>query len=216
MSGGERSDWDLFPIGESPFLTRGTTFSNLLAFVDVELAGGRARLFGELSDPALAAFVTQPFADGEYYDTLPVVPLCHAAARLRGQTLLAFTRELARFAVERDAASVLRGARRLSPGAMVEASPMLAQKYFTFVRAEVEKIDDSSYWVTSVGVPEFLVQFYMVVSETFLVHALALVGVGDVEYRWFPPSPAGSQHGVAMMQLRRRISWSRVTPSTGS
>ena len=197
-----------FQPGESPFRVKGVTYRNLVDFVEQELDGGFAKFLAELRDPELRTFAAQAFLPSGWYDTLPIVHLCNAAALAKGQSARTFVQGLSRFAAERDTKGVYRFLLRLVSADMVMSrTPAAAKQYFDFVDAKAEKLADKSYRTQAHGVPEFLSQLYMTVTESFLVHALTLAGAREVQHRWLPTRPDGEREGIALVLLSREISW---------
>src|SRR4051812_46421357 len=97
-----------FPPGESPFRVKGVTYRNFVDYVEQELEGGLAKFLAELREPELRTFAAQPFLPSGWYDTLPIVSLCNAAALAKGQPARTFVQGLSRFAAERDTKGVYR------------------------------------------------------------------------------------------------------------
>jgi hypothetical protein len=48
----------------------------------------------------------------------------------------------------------------------------------------------------------------MSVTEAFLARALELAGAREVRTHWLPVLPAGERDGVALVQVRREMTWS--------
>jgi hypothetical protein len=198
-----------FAPGESPFRIKGVVYRNSLDFADERIRGGRAALLAELRDPKLHAFFAgQTFLAGSFYDALPAVPMCAAGATLLGLSADDYVRELTRYAAERDTSGIYRMLLRLvSPSRVMERTPAAARQYFNFVEAEVEKLGARSYRTRARGIPEFLARFYMVVSETYWRHAIALAGARNVLHEWRLPVLDGEREGVPLVRLEREMSW---------
>jgi hypothetical protein len=197
-----------FPPGESPFRCKGVTYRNFFDLVAERIPGGRAALLDELRDPALRTFAEQPFLPSSLYDTLPTVPLCQAAATLLSVSFDEFVRQLSRYSAERDTKGIYRMLLRLvSPAMVMERTPAAARQYFNFVESTVEKVSAKVYRTRARGVPAFLAQFYMLVTESFLRHALTLAGAHNVQNRWKPTEPDGNREGVPLVIVHREMSW---------
>jgi hypothetical protein len=197
-----------FAPGQSPFKSKGVIYRNYFDFVTERVPGGREALLGELRDPALREFAGQTFLPSSFYDALPSVPLCAAAAALAKLPANELVRELSRFSVERDTKGVYRMLLRLaSPGMVMERTPAAAKQYFNFVEASVEKLGPKAYRTRARGIPEFLAQFYMTVTESFLRHALTLAGARNVQNQWARPAADGDRDGVALVVVQREMSW---------
>jgi hypothetical protein len=197
-----------FAPGESPFRVKGVTYRNFFDLAAERIPGGRAALLDALGDPALRRFAEQPFLPSSLYDTLPTVPLCQAAAQLLGLSNDEFVRQLSRYSAERDTKGVYRMLLRLvSPAMVMERTPAAAKQYFNFVTATVEKLGPKKYRTRARGVPQFIAQFYMLVTESFLRHALTLAGAHNVQHEWGRPEPDGEREGVPLVVVQRQMSW---------
>jgi hypothetical protein len=197
-----------FPPGTSPFRIKGVTYRNFVDYVEQEVEGGLARLASEVRDPELRAFAGQTFLPSGWYDTLPIVQLCNAAALAKAQPARGFVQGLSRFAAERDTKGVYRFLLRLvSADLVMSRTPAAAKQYFDFVNAKADKLADKAYRTTVTGVPDFVSQFYMTVTESFLIHALTLAGARELAHRWLPSKPDGEREGVPLVLLQREISW---------
>lgn len=197
-----------FPPGESPFRVKGVTYRNFFDLAAERIPGGRTAVLGSLRDPALRAFAEQSFLPSTYYDALPSVLLCQAGATLLGIANDEFVRLLSRYSAERDTKGIYRMLLRLvSPAMVMERTPAAAKQYFNFVEATVEKLGPKKYRTRARGVPQFLAQFYMLVTESFLRHALTLAGARNVENRWVRPEPDGERDGVPIVIVQREMSW---------
>jgi uncharacterized protein (TIGR02265 family) len=197
-----------FPPGKSPFHVKGVVYRNFFDYLEEKLPDGRARLLSALEDEALRSYADQPFLASSYYDVVPTVALCEAAAALLRQPFAAFVREFSSRAAERDTSGIYRMLLRLvSPQMVMERTPAAAKQYFDFVEATVEKLGPKSYRTSARGIPEVLAPFYMLVTEAFLTHALELAGAKRPLTRWLPRRPDGVREGVPLSQLQREVSW---------
>jgi hypothetical protein len=196
-----------FPPGKSPFRVKGVTYRNLVDMIEETVPGGRPALLAKL-DRELREFASQSFLPSTFYDSLPSVPLCETAAALTNRPFAQFVRELSRYSAERDAKGIYRMLLRLiSPHTIMERLPATARQYFDFVTSSVEKIGPTAYRTTARGVPQFLSQFYMLVTEAFLSHALTLAGARGLAHQWLPATPDGTNVGIAIVCLKREVSW---------
>jgi hypothetical protein len=197
-----------FAAGESPFRVKGVTYRNFWDLVEERIRGGRASVLAELSDPALRAFAEQPFLSGTFYDVMPTIALCQAAATMMGVTFDEWVRLLSSYSAEKDTNGIYRMLLRLvSPGMVMERTPAAAKQYFNFVEATVEKVSASLYRTQARGVPSVLAAFYMMVTESFLRRALTLAGARNVKHQWSKPEPDGIREGLPIVVLRREMSW---------
>jgi hypothetical protein len=197
-----------FAPGKSPFRGKGVTYRNYVEYVDEFIPGGYERLLAALGDPALRAFASQRFLAGTFYDTLPMVAMCEAAAALLQKPFVQFVREFSGVSAERDTTGVYRMLLKLvSPGLVMERTPAVAKQYFDFISASVEKITPKCYRSTARGIPELVAQFYMLSTEAFLARALTLAGAVEPIHRWLPATPDGNREGAPLVMLRREVTW---------
>jgi hypothetical protein len=194
--------------GKSPFHVKGVVYRNFFDYVGEALEDGRSRVLAALPDEPNREFAAQPFLAGSFYDTLPTVTLCEAAAGLVRQPFAQFVRGFSQYTVERDTKGVYRMLLKLvSPHMVMERTPAAAKQYFDFVEASVEKTGPKSYHTVSRGVPELMAAFYMLVTESFLTHALALAGARQPRHRWLGHTPDGNRGGFVTARFQREISW---------
>jgi hypothetical protein len=196
-----------FAPGESPFKVKGFSHKNSLAWLDGEVRGGLTALFAELRDP-LRIFFQQTFLDGTWYDVLPAQPLFQAAARLTKQSPF----DLARKASASQAQKMISGMHRTllkfdSPEQVVERLPVIAKQYLNFVDTRVECVAPKCWRAIGEGIPAGVVQLYMATSEAFTGCSLEVSGANEPHQRWQPIKPMGQNHGVAVVQAIREITW---------
>jgi hypothetical protein len=48
---------------------------------------------------------------------------------------------------------------------------------------------------------------YMAMTEIALMELLTIAGAKGIRHRWLPNEPAGKQHGVDVVRVRREVSW---------
>ena len=197
-----------FAPGKSPFHVKGVVYRNFVEYVGNTVEGGLAAIVATFDDPALRTFTEQPFLAGSFYDALPSMPLCEAAARLLHRPFAQLVREFSAYAAEHDVKGIYRLLLKLvSPEMVMERTPAAARQYFDFVAATVQKDGPKSYSTSVRGVPRFLAPFYMTVTEAFLSRALVLAGAKEPRHAWQAPLPDGDREGVQLIKLRREVSW---------
>jgi hypothetical protein len=198
----------VFPPGKSPFRVKGVVFRNFFGYMEESLEDGRARVLAAIGDEAMRNFASQPFLAGTFYDTLPTMALCETGAALLRQPFAAFVRAYSAYAAEKDTKGIYRMLLRLvSPQTIMERTPAAAKQYFDFVEASVEKLGPKSYRSVARGIPEIVAPFYMLVTESFLMHAIELAGAKRPLHRWLGQVSDGNREGVPLAKLQREISW---------
>jgi hypothetical protein len=197
-----------FAPGKSPFHVKGVVYRNFVEYIDKAVAGGLGAFVAALDDPALRAFAEQPFLSGSFYDALPTVPLCEAAARLLHRPFAQLVREFSAYSAEHDTKGIYRLLLKLvSPEMVMERTPAAAKQYFDFVLATAQKNGPKSFTTTVRGVPRFVAPFYMTVTEAFLSQALTLAGAKEPRHAWQAPLLDGERDGVQLVKLRREVNW---------
>jgi hypothetical protein len=197
-----------FAPGKSPFHVKGVLYRNLVEYIDNALDGGLAALVTTFDDPVLRAFTEQPFLAGSFYDVLPTVPLCEAAAKLLRRPFAQLVREFSAYAAEHDIKGIYRLLLKLvSPEMVMGRMPAAAKQYFDFVATTEQKNGPKSFSGTVRGVPHFAASFFMTASEAFLSRALVLAGAKEPRHAWQAPLPDGEREGVQLVKLLREVNW---------
>lgn len=197
-----------FAPGKSPFRVKGVVYRNFVAYVAEAVDGGLDQLVTLLDEPELRTFTQQPFLASSFYDALPSMPLCEAAAKALHRPFAQFVREFSAYAAERDTKGIYRLLLKLvSPDMVMERTPAAAKQYFDFVEVTVDKSGPKSFRTMVRGVPRFLAPFYMTVTEAFLSQALRLAGAKEPRHAYPAPLPDGEREGVPLLRLRREVDW---------
>jgi hypothetical protein len=197
-----------FSPGTSPFRVKGVLYLGAFEYLDRHLPGGHAAVLRGVDDEAVARFFAQPFIASGWYDALPGVPLQHVAARTAGAPLVDFVKRLARWQAERDTRGVYRFLLGLASAEMiVDRVPLLASRYFDFVKVEQERLGPREYAAVVTGVPAQLATLYTCITEPFLSVAMETAGARDVRFRWEVPTPDGVRAGAPLVRLRRHLRW---------
>lgn len=195
-------------IGASPFRCKGVLYLGSFEYFDRHLSGGHRAVLDSLQDAELARFYGQRFLAGSWYDTFPALPMQLASARLAKQPVSDFVKRLARWQAERDVRGVYRVLLQLADAEMiVERVPLLAMRYFDFVKIEQQKLGPRDYDAVVTGVPAALATLYMSVTEPFLSVAMETAGARNVRFQWSAPEPQGRRGAVELVRLRRRLGW---------
>jgi hypothetical protein len=197
-----------FAVGTSPFHVKGVVYLGALEYFDRSVPGGRAAVVEALEAPALAAFFTQRFLTGSWYDAFPGVPMGVAAAKVAGVPVAEFVAKRARWQAERDTQGVYRAQLKLASATMiVDRVPQLAARYFDFVKIEQEKVNPREYLAVITGVPASLASLYVSLAESFLAVAMETAGARNIRFVWGEPEPDGTRSGVRIVLLRRHLQW---------
>ncbi len=191
-----------FPAGTSPFHIKGVSYLGHLDYVAEHVPGGQAAVLAAIRDPVLRAFFEQRFLSASWYDVLPMVPVWHLCAKLRGQTSVDFLRERTRHQLQRDVHSVYRFLLKLvSAEAVATRAPRVMQQYLDFGKTEAKVVEPGVVRVVASGLPVLLAPWLRVVTETFLVGALELSGAPPAQLRPLPNVPDGEAHGTPLTTM---------------
>lgn len=194
-----------FAPGAGPFRIKGNAYLGALAYTKTHCE--LPTVLGKLKNPDTAAFLSQRFVVGGFYDVGPLATLAVAAALTAGRPHLTWLKEQGRDVADKDIGGVYRVLLALaSPALVMRRLQRTASQYFDFV--EVEVIEREDRWETiGSGIPEGAIHTYMATTEAYLVTALERAGAKGVRHRWLPPEPAGHKHGVAVLRVRREVAW---------
>ena len=199
-----------YPPGKSPFHVKGVVYLGLREYFAEQILGGLEALTKEFPDDELRAFFAGQFLTGGWYDALPLLPILTAASQAKSISLPQVIREGSRFQARRD----IRGIHRLllklvSPEHVVVRLPRVLPQYFDFCKAETTIVGrgHAESWLEGMPVP--LIPWWRPAAETFTSTALTMAGAREVGAFWYEPEPMGEAHGVSVVRLRSRITWSR-------
>jgi hypothetical protein len=194
--------------GEGPLRAKGNIYVGTHRYYSKAVPGGVSAVLSRLSNQKLIAFLGRPFVASSWYDVGPLVPFGEAAAQVAGVPHLEFLRSQARAQAMTDIHGVYKLLLKLaSPEMVMSRLPRVATQYFDFVTAEVRELAPRHWESTGRGIPHVAASTYMATTEAFLVRGLALSGAKNVKHRWFPAESAGTLQGIAVVSLRRELSW---------
>ena len=195
------------PPGKGPWHVKGLVYVGALDYYGTHVARGLEAVLERLAPP-LVEFLGQRFLPGGWYDVGPLTIVAQAAAIASGTPHLDLLRQMTRTQAERDIRGVYRVLLKVaSPEMVMRRLPQMAGKYLDFVRAEVREVRPKCWESTAHGVPSVAMHAYMAVSEAFITRALQLAGAKELRHRWFPLEEEGAIGEVALMKIRRELSW---------
>jgi hypothetical protein len=194
--------------GQSPFRIKGLAYRGVLHQLDARF-GGRGPLLAELADPALVAFFDQPFLAASWYDVLPIVALCQAAARLCKVDFDAFVREHTHNQAQEDLGGVYRLILTVvSPELALRALIKVTERYYDFGKTELHELRPGHAVTTRSDVPDVLLDWYDIVAVEYTRAVLEHAGARDVRV---VPS-RGARKSISLTpvtELRFEMDWRR-------
>jgi hypothetical protein len=197
-----------FPLGASPFRTKGLFFACSQQHYDERVRGGREAFYATLTDPALRAFASQRFLASSWYDTMPLPALARAEARALGLPLAAYFRERIAWQVHHDIRGPYRFLLRLlSPETVALRLPRLVAQYSNFGSAEAHLASERRVYGERRGVPRPLAAWYAAFGETYGRHIMELAGAQACSFRALPPEADGTAHGCPTVTIAYDIRW---------
>jgi hypothetical protein len=90
-------------------------------------------------------------------------------------------------------------------------APQVLHRYFDFGTTEASVVSPGLVRVVASGIPAFIVPWFRIVAETFLLVALELAGVESPRIRRLGVTPGGQAHGVGLSVIGLEI---RVAPAS--
>jgi serine/threonine protein kinase len=173
------------PPGESPFQIKGNTYRGLAHRAQV-LPRGLDTLCDALSDPAVRAFIRQPFLASGRYDLLPVLPICVAFAERVGLPLDEFVRSGTVAQAVYDLKTIFRGVIEVRPvDEVAERLARLGARFYDFGTVSQSRplpltgarTAKDTVSLVHAGVPAYVLPWYepMIVAYTAKI-AEALTG----------------------------------------
>jgi len=216
MAGSSPDDYEAlpFPAGTSPFRIKGTAYRGHLDYAEAQVPGGQAAIVAQIRDPALRAFLSQPFLASSWYDILPMLPLGAAVARLVGMPLDDFLRFRTRLQAESDMRGVYKVLLHfVTVESLALRIPRIANTYYDFGSADARVLAPGHVESRRTGVPEFLLPWHNPVSETYMERVIGLGGARSPSVRVTRVERDGSAHGVRTAAVTFAMRW---TPRGGA
>ncbi|HZF47423.1 MAG TPA: hypothetical protein VE093_02175 [Polyangiaceae bacterium] len=202
------------PAGTSPFHVKGLAYRGFEAYAKRNVAGGMDRVRAEVDDPALRAFLMQPFMAGSWYDVLPVVPLASAIAALERSSMEDFVRRTSRRQALYDAQHVhKRFFQGYPPSSLVSRLPRFFMQYTDFGRAEVAEAaevtgpETGQGTVIRTGVPAFILPWFLPMNEAYIEAILDGMGSARPRAKGQVLPKDGEVAGVPTVTVRFRMMW---------
>jgi hypothetical protein len=194
--------------GTSPFHVRGSAYSSALNHAAECVPGGLARVRGACSDPALRAFLDQPFHASGWYDILPMVPLTELVAGLVGMDAERYLLERTREHARRDLVGLTRLLMRaVSARTVALFLPKLTKRYYDWGGIDARLRGPRCVETIRSGVPQPLSAWYPPMACAFAETALEIAGAASPRVVVSSCEPDGATEGVTTYEFVFQITW---------
>jgi hypothetical protein len=198
----------MYAPGTSPFHVRGSAYGAALKHAAESLPGGLDRVRGACSDPALRAFLDQPFERSGWYDVLPMAPLSELIAQLMGMDLERYLAERTREQARRDLAGLtLLLMRAVSARSVALFLPKLTSRYHDWGGIDARLRGPRRVETVRTGVPQPLLTWYAPVACAFAETALEIAGAPAPRVIVSSSEPDGVTEGVTTYEFVFEITW---------
>ncbi len=194
--------------GSSRFHIKGLAYRGLVQLVERRVAGGLDALERELDDERVRAFVRQPFLAASRYDILPMLPLNATIARLLKKPLRDLGAQQGALQARHDVEQVYR-----SPFQSMnvdDPTPVLGRfgdLYYDFGECDAELLRPGHVLHHRRGLPEYVLPWFAPMHAAYIEELIRLKGVSFAEAVPRPPTAAGSQHGIRIVDLDTDVRW---------
>jgi hypothetical protein len=203
-----RSDELPFPAGEGPFCVKGIFHRGNIEYIERVVPGGLQAVLAAVRDPALRAFMEQPFVASSWYDIFPLVASSYPCAELCHKTLDSYLRQRAQYQAEQQGAGVYRSLLALtSPAVVAVKLPLLAAQLYKFGTTEAREIGPREVEIVRGEMPAALLPWYIPGTESYVLTALRMRGAKNPRAKTSSFRYQGKQHGLVIGSVRHVVSW---------
>jgi hypothetical protein len=207
MDGRPRSKPEDGGTGEAPFRAKGLVFLGARDFYAESVRGGAEAVRAQL-DPTIAGFFEQKFLSGGWYDVMPILPICAAAARIANRPVSQLIRKNAEWLANRDLRGIYRFIVAMASVEMIaERLPDLSLRYFGFGHADGRVTGTNTFESNRYGIPAPLEDWFANATAGFVPVALGCAGAKNVRVRAVGHAPDGEAHGVKLVRTTYQITW---------
>lgn len=192
-----------FAPGDSPFRLKGVAYRGHLEYVARHVPGGTAAANAQLTDPRMRTFLEDTtFLASSLYDVVPLAVAGLACGKATGMGFLEFVQKRTVKQVEFDTDGVYRNLLTLvSPQAVIGRMPQLVGQYTNFARTKLEWQKGNVIVSRHEKIPRALAPWWVTVTDTYVRVVLHRVGIRTVDITYDKPVPAGSAHGVPLVDV---------------
>lgn len=190
--------------GLSGFRIKGIRYKHGVDYYDANVPGGMSALKAGLENPATAAFFEQPFTTGGWYDIAPMRDIDVVAARLTGQTLDRFVKEISRWTARREFLGVYKlFLKMLRPATIAQWVPRLGAQYYDFGSVSLVESTSKRVVFRMSGMPGEFADWLQWSANEYVRVALEMNGCSGIQLNNEPVSPDGDREG--MLLVRRDV-----------
>ncbi len=197
-----------FPIGQSPFHAKGVLYIGTRTFFDATAQGGFGSLLEEIREPALRAFLEQPFLPASFYDVMVVPELLRYEAYALRMGVEPYLLHRVRWQAKRDLDGGVYGwiLRLANPATIATRLPKVFGQMYDFGVVEVGAASADATLAHMDGVPRALSSWLSSSIRIYGETALKLAGVKQVRVE-ASVAPSEVPGVVPMDRLTFEMSW---------
>ena len=193
--------------GKSRFHIKGLAYRGLKQVIS-HVPGGLDGFAQTLDDARLRAFLDQPFLAASRYDILPMLPLSAALASRTGKPLQVYATQQGAAQARHDVERVYRRSFEImkveDPVRSMNRFEML---YYDFGDCSGEVLGHGHVVQHRRGLPEYLLPWFAPMHAAYVEELFRMKGVAHVETVCRPATPAGTLHGLKIVDLDTDIRW---------
>jgi hypothetical protein len=197
------------PPGTSPFRIKGWGYLGDLKFYASHVGGGVEAVARQVTDPAIASFLSRTFTPDAWYDLLPKLYLSQAAARARGVPFDVHWAEVSRYHAADKFSGIYRPLLKVVSSEMLALwVPRLSSSFYDFGSTESRVASPRLVSVVRKGVPRVAVQWWAAAASAYFEYCLVTAGAKAPRVRWLPTEPDGERLGMELVRMPLEITWS--------
>jgi hypothetical protein len=192
------------------------SMNGLVTFIKDQAPGQFDSIVQRIPDADIRDFVRQTFVATGWYDFLPILHLASAAAALLRVPTAELLVDHAKWQVQKDlhGANKLLAAKLITPEAMVARSADIRRRYYDFCDLEVVSCAPGVLVTAVSRLPEILVPWFKVVPRAAQNALMCFAGAENNHVTYSPCKPDGETHGVPLVKLTARRTWThKETPA---
>jgi hypothetical protein len=197
-----------FAPGTSPFRMKGRVFQDAVGHFGRSIPGGLPA-FLDAADPRYAAFFSQSFLPGSWYDAYPAAYSGYLVARMLGRPFADVTVETLHEQATRNITGVYKVVLKflVSPLAVAMRMSAITEQLSDFAPVDCEQVSKTEVVIMRSKFPAPLFHWYELVGNTFVEIALKAAGAKNIVLEPIAPIRDGTQNGVDLVRFGSRVKW---------